>query len=321
MAVQLQLRGDTAANWIEEDPVLAEFELGVDATSGRFKIGDGSSSWTELDWSGLMEAVPDPLTFENRADPSVPSTGNVKMYSKAVSGRSMVKTLTAAGRSFPLQPSFFQNQIQMISTGGSTAVGIFGCAVTTVGTVSHPVPTSQYGYMTNFVSAATPAATAGTGLSVNSFMRDLGFFTTYRFSLPAYSANNRVFIGATSLAMSAMVADDNPASSHHVGFMARAADTTWQATSKDGSTITFTNTAVTITAGKVYDAFIYCRGASDTSLNWRLDNVTDGTTAEGTFTATLPGSSTAMKAGVQVSTIDGTAVNIRTQRIYVESDR
>jgi hypothetical protein len=48
MAVRIQLRNDTAANWTDADPVLAAGELGLETDTVQFKIGDGTSSWTEL---------------------------------------------------------------------------------------------------------------------------------------------------------------------------------------------------------------------------------------------------------------------------------
>lgn len=66
MAVKLQLRRDTTANWESDDPVLAEGEIGVDLTVANAKIGDGSSAWTELPYltSGVGQTV---LTVADRA--------------------------------------------------------------------------------------------------------------------------------------------------------------------------------------------------------------------------------------------------------------
>jgi hypothetical protein len=50
MAQQIQLRNDSTAAWAEENPVLAQGEFGVDITLGQFKIGDGESTWSELDF-------------------------------------------------------------------------------------------------------------------------------------------------------------------------------------------------------------------------------------------------------------------------------
>jgi hypothetical protein len=53
MAVQIQFRNDTAANWTSADPVLAQGELGLESDTSQFKIGNGSDSWTELAYGGV----------------------------------------------------------------------------------------------------------------------------------------------------------------------------------------------------------------------------------------------------------------------------
>jgi hypothetical protein len=54
MPVQIQLRNDTAANWTDADPVLAAGEFGLETDTDQFKIGDGTSSWTELGYGGIV---------------------------------------------------------------------------------------------------------------------------------------------------------------------------------------------------------------------------------------------------------------------------
>ena len=49
MAVKLQFRRDTAANWESNNTILSEGELGLDTTNERFKIGDGVNGWNDLD--------------------------------------------------------------------------------------------------------------------------------------------------------------------------------------------------------------------------------------------------------------------------------
>jgi hypothetical protein len=49
MATQIKLRRDTNTNWTTNSTVvLAEGEIGVNLTSGQFKLGDGSSTWAQL---------------------------------------------------------------------------------------------------------------------------------------------------------------------------------------------------------------------------------------------------------------------------------
>ncbi len=47
----IQLRRDTSANWESVDPTLAAGEVGFDSTENKIKIGDGTSSWTELEYA------------------------------------------------------------------------------------------------------------------------------------------------------------------------------------------------------------------------------------------------------------------------------
>jgi hypothetical protein len=54
MAVQTQIlhRRDTAANWTSTNPTLGSAEIGVETDTNKFKIGNGSSSWTALSYQG-----------------------------------------------------------------------------------------------------------------------------------------------------------------------------------------------------------------------------------------------------------------------------
>ena len=44
-------RRDTTANWLKYNPVLASGEFGYDTNEKKYKIGDGISHWTELDFA------------------------------------------------------------------------------------------------------------------------------------------------------------------------------------------------------------------------------------------------------------------------------
>ena len=56
MAVQVQLRGDTAANWTNINPVLLEREMAFETDTRKFKIGDGITAWNGLEYGGLVGA-------------------------------------------------------------------------------------------------------------------------------------------------------------------------------------------------------------------------------------------------------------------------
>lgn len=52
MTTRIQLRRDTESNWDILDPALAEGEVGFETDTGKFKIGNGSDLWSELQYFG-----------------------------------------------------------------------------------------------------------------------------------------------------------------------------------------------------------------------------------------------------------------------------
>jgi len=68
MATRIQLRRDTEANWTSNDPILAEGEVAISLDLEKIKIGDGSSSWSELDYINLT-----PTEIQNAIDSAVSS--------------------------------------------------------------------------------------------------------------------------------------------------------------------------------------------------------------------------------------------------------
>ena len=50
MSVRIQMRRGTTSEWNNADPILNEGEIGYNSTLASFKIGDGESLWSELDY-------------------------------------------------------------------------------------------------------------------------------------------------------------------------------------------------------------------------------------------------------------------------------
>jgi hypothetical protein len=48
----IQVRRGTAEQWVTANPVLSSGELGFETDTGKFKIGDGTLEWDELDYAG-----------------------------------------------------------------------------------------------------------------------------------------------------------------------------------------------------------------------------------------------------------------------------
>lgn len=164
MAQQIQLRRGTSTEWTTANPILAEGEIGIETDTGLYKVGDGVKLWSALAHSTLRNIdTATIIKMSDQATPSAPPSGTLNVYAKTLGGRMMLRQQGPSGLATPLQPSFFQNNIVIINASATTAVGAIGNTVTTVGTISHPATTEAYGYMADFVSAATAGATCGTG--------------------------------------------------------------------------------------------------------------------------------------------------------------
>ena len=58
MATRIQLRRDTAANWTSANPILSSGEFGYETDGIKYKIGDGVTTWSGLDYfSGLHSDI------------------------------------------------------------------------------------------------------------------------------------------------------------------------------------------------------------------------------------------------------------------------
>lgn len=53
MAIQIQLRNDTAANWSNVNPTLSQGEIGIERDTGLIKIGTGNTTWANLAYSSV----------------------------------------------------------------------------------------------------------------------------------------------------------------------------------------------------------------------------------------------------------------------------
>lgn len=70
MAIQIQVRRDTAANWASINSILAQGESGFETDTSKLKIGNGTSAWNVLNYfGGSFVAV-------SATAPASPSAGN-----------------------------------------------------------------------------------------------------------------------------------------------------------------------------------------------------------------------------------------------------
>lgn len=76
MAVQIQFRRDSAANWTAANPTLAQGEMGLELDTAKYKIGDGSTAWNSLAYSSLPSNAIDTNTINAKGDLLVGTADN-----------------------------------------------------------------------------------------------------------------------------------------------------------------------------------------------------------------------------------------------------
>lgn len=74
MAVNIQLRRGTAAEWTSANPTLMVGELGYETDTSLYKLGNGSTAWNSLSYQGLVGT----LGLANL--PANPITGYALIY-------------------------------------------------------------------------------------------------------------------------------------------------------------------------------------------------------------------------------------------------
>lgn len=281
------------------------FDIGLDIASGGIQLAD-------------------------MGNPSTPTSGNLKVYAKLVDGRSMLKVVGPSGVDYPLQPSLFQNQVTLINVGSGTTLNSFGTGATTSGTGVTAAFSETYGYMGGFTTGNSSGGVGGVGNATASFARGSvsnganGFFANIRGSVQDASyPSTRILVGMTDQTVAACITNQNQGGNRAAfSYDTGRGDTNWMFSTRDGTTENLVNTGMPFSAAAAYDWYIYTPPyPNNTTIYWRIDNLTAGTSFEGSVTANLPTGSAAMRMAIAVRNLTTGAHTISFQRIYVESDR
>jgi hypothetical protein len=335
------LRVDVTSNNSGATTTLEGLKIGnlssaeANSTETGLHVGTGWDVGLNLQSGGLQLAT--------QADPVAPATDNLRVYAQKVSGRMLLKIKGPSGLDTSLQPALFGNNIALFAPN-SAAVGTgtgFGTVWQSNGTVSHPVPATTAPAMSNQIHRTRYANIVTTtnqvlGPKVNTTSENDfwtgnaaglgGFFFSTRFVTDLWpAATVRVFAGLSS-STTAVVASDTVAGDV-VGLWHDTTDsaTTFNLVTRNNATTTKTAIALSnaIAAGNSYDWYMFCK-PNDTTIYYRLDDLVNGVTYEGSTSTTLPRNTIFM--GPQVEMSNGTAnttvttVGIGVARIYVESD-
>lgn len=121
MAVLIELRRDTSTNWAINNPVLSNGELGISSDLKQFKIGNGSSTWSELEYvnalpSQYLSLAVASATYDVLGSASA-AEFNAKAYADSVianlidSAPDALNTLNELAAAINDDPNFFNRTI------------------------------------------------------------------------------------------------------------------------------------------------------------------------------------------------------------------
>jgi hypothetical protein len=340
MADLIQFRRDTSANWTSANPVLAQGEIGLNLTTGQYKIGDGSTAWNSLAYGSLSGAVGG-LDFTETTDPSAP-TGAVTMYAKSVGGRLMPKWIGPAGIDTPIQPFIAQNHVGVWRPqGNSTTVpAVFGYgALTAVGTATarNVATTNLFTRMRRigYVSVATAGGLASLRQAVAQITvgdgTNGGFHKVTRFGISDAAAvtGARMFVGISS-SVSAPTNVEPSTLTNCCGVGHGAADTNLKIFYGGSSAQTpidlGANFPVTHGSANAYELILFSPPNENGVIKYKVTRLNTGDVAEGTISGSggvvLPATTTLLSYMWAYRTNNATAlaVGLDLMSDYIETD-
>jgi hypothetical protein len=83
VAIRIQLRRDTAANWTTYNPILRAGEIGVETDTQRIKIGDGTGTWSSRPYINVLPSELTELSQDAVNSALTAGNGITKVYDDA----------------------------------------------------------------------------------------------------------------------------------------------------------------------------------------------------------------------------------------------
>jgi len=117
LATLIQIRRDTQANWINNNPILASGEIAFSTDQYKIKIGDGTSNWSALSY---MTATPTEITNQI----------NAAISGIVDSAPGVLDTLNELAAALNDDPAFFTTVATNLSNHQSDTTNIHGIANT-----------------------------------------------------------------------------------------------------------------------------------------------------------------------------------------------
>lgn len=160
MAIEIQIRRDTASNWTTVNPTLAEGELGLETNTNFLKIGDGTKAWTGLSYFSTGGSGGGVTELVGLTDVVIttPTNGQVLKYNTSTS--KWINSIDSTG----------SGTVTSVAMTTPTGLSITGSPITTTGTLglaltagyAIPQTSSQTNWDTSYTNRITSLTTTGT---------------------------------------------------------------------------------------------------------------------------------------------------------------
>lgn len=315
MATRMQQRRGTAAQWTSADPVLGAGEIGFETDTGKFKMGDGATAWSDLfyfvdssdlDLGGsLADYIPLTQKGANNGVATLDNTGKIPVaqLGNIIDGApSTLNTLSELATAIDNDPDFYATV-----AGLSTAVQNNTSAITTL--------TTDLGNLDNTVdgnvSAISTLNTSVSNLQTQANNTDDAVESLDTLKAPKDSPS---FTGTVVLPSTTSIGDVSATELGHLNGVTSAIQTQLDGklgTSTAASTYaplsgpSFTGTVVlpsTTSVGNVSSTEIGYLDGVTSAIQTQLD--AKAPTANPTFTGTVSG---VTKAHVGLGNVDNTS--------------
>ena len=205
---RLQVRRGTSGSWTSTNPTLYAGEIGYETDSGRLKIGDGTTTWTSLDYNVV---VPTGFIAGSGIGVSVAADGSTVTIS---STNSIVGANTVTGLT-----EYIQDIIGLSGIAAGSGIGINYNDSTGLTTISLSDPTIQVADITDLTASATElnyidGSTPGTGVAGKAVVLDNNLNITNLGNVSTTGTltvgGNLVVNGTTTTVNSTTVTVDDP---------------------------------------------------------------------------------------------------------------
>ena len=269
-------------------------------TTGEIQFNDAGS----FGGAANVEIASGNLQLISTTDPTAPSAGNLIVYSKEIAGRQMLKVIGPSGVDTQIQSSLAFNQFSLIGPGGGNTVGVLGCTVTSVGTISNPnIATTNLKTQTKRIvntSGTTAGNLASTRITTLECWRGNaagrgGFFAVARFGFTTLQTGQRMFIGLDSNATAAPTNIDYLTSTATAKIGMYATGSTGNNWNLIHNTAAAVPTSIPLGASFPVDTtslveMILFAKPNDTVVTYRITNLSTNAAVSGSLSSNLPAS-------------------------------